>query len=160
MDVSIILDENPRLTWWRRFLPQQPAYSWQEALRVSFGAVPGIALTGLISTAWFGPGCDLPLLIAPMGASAVLLFGAPASLPTQQWSIMGGNLAAALIGATAAHWIASPVIAAAAAMGFTFAAMSALLCVHPPAPRWRSRPFWEDRISRRLVIASRWRLSA
>ncbi len=127
-----MMDKNPPRTWWRRLLPRQPAAGWTEALRVSFGAFLGIALTGLVSTAWLGPNGNLPLLIAPIGASAVLLFGVPASPLTQPWPVMGGNLVGAVIGVTAAHWIACPLIAAAAAMGGTFAVMSALRCVHPP----------------------------
>ncbi|HTQ71083.1 MAG TPA: HPP family protein [Acidocella sp.] len=116
----------------RRFLPQPLPTSHGERLRVSIGAVLGVALTGLVSTAWLGPNGDLPLLIAPMGASAVLLFGMPASPLAQPWSIIAGNLVAALIGVSAAQWIASPLIAAAIAVGCALAAMSMLRCVHPP----------------------------
>ncbi|HYP64542.1 MAG TPA: HPP family protein, partial [Acidocella sp.] len=104
-----------------------------ERLRASLGVFLGIALTGLVSTAWLGPAGDLPLLVAPMGASAVLLFGVPASPLAQPWPIMGGNLIAALIGVTAAHWFASPLAAACLAVGCTFAATSLLRCVHPPS---------------------------
>jgi CBS domain-containing membrane protein len=38
--------------------------------------------------------------IAPMGASAVLLFGVPSSPLAQPWSIVGGNVLSALIGVT------------------------------------------------------------
>uniref|UniRef100_UPI0014902F3E HPP family protein n=1 Tax=Acinetobacter nosocomialis TaxID=106654 RepID=UPI0014902F3E len=62
-----------------------------------------------------GPAAGLPLLIAPMGASAVLLFAVPASPLAQPWSILGGNVIAALIGVTAAAWITDPFIAAAVA---------------------------------------------
>jgi CBS domain-containing membrane protein len=64
---------------------------------------------------------------------AVLLFGVPASPLAQPWSIVGGNLVAALIGVTAAHWIPSPLIAAAVAIGVTLSAMSSLRCVRPPS---------------------------
>jgi CBS domain-containing membrane protein len=102
-------------------------------LRGSIGALLGIALTGLVSTAWLGSTDDLPLLIAPMGASAVLLFSVPASPLAQPWSIIEGNLVAALIGVAAAHSIGSPLIAAAVAVGAALAAMSLLRCVHPPS---------------------------
>lgn len=121
------------MNMWRHFLPHPLSTSYGERLRGGIGAFLGILLTGSICTAWLGSTNGLPLLIAPMGASAVLLFGVPASPLAQPWSIIGGNLVAALIGVTAAHWIASPVIAAAVAVGLSFAAMSLLRCVHPPS---------------------------
>ncbi len=121
------------MIWWRRFVPQPMPATHIERLRASIGACAGIALTGLMSTAWLGSANALPLLIAPMGASAVLLFGVPASPLAQPWSIIGGNLVAALIGVTAAHWIASPLVAAAVAVGAALVVMSSLRCVHPPS---------------------------
>jgi CBS domain-containing membrane protein len=121
------------MIWWRRFVPQPMPATHVERLRASIGACAGIALTGLISTAWLGSANALPPLIAPMGASAVLLFGVPASPLAQPWSIIGGNLVAALIGVTAAHWIASPLVAAAVAVGAALVVMSSLRCVHPPS---------------------------
>jgi CBS domain-containing membrane protein len=119
--------------WIRRFLPQPLPTSYLERLRASLGALLGIALTGLVGTFCFGPVNGLPLLVAPMGASAVLLFGVPASPLAQPWSIIGGNFVAALVGVTAARWIASPLAAAAIAVGCAFAIMSLLRCIHPPS---------------------------
>ncbi len=121
------------MNWWRRFLPQPLPASHGERVRSGIGACLGIAVTGFVSTVWLGSPHDLPLLIAPMGASAVLLFGVPASPLAQPWSIIGGNLVAALIGVTAAHWIAPPLIAAAVAVGAALLVMSSLRCVHPPS---------------------------
>lgn len=121
------------MNWLRRFLPAPPPTNHAERLRAGIGAFLGIGLTGLVSTAWLGTGQDLPLLIAPMGASAVLLFGVPASPLAQPWAIIGGNIVAALLGVTAIHLFASPLLAAAAAVGGSFVAMSLLRCVHPPS---------------------------
>jgi CBS domain-containing membrane protein len=115
-----------------RFGPSQHGTPPRELLRGGMGAAIGIALTGLASTALLGGGAA-PLLIAPMGASAVLLFGVPASPLAQPYAIIGGNLAAALIGVCAAQGIASPLIAASVAVGLAFAAMALLRCVHPPS---------------------------
>jgi CBS domain-containing membrane protein len=114
-----------------RFGPSQHATPPRELLRASLGAGLGIALTGLLSTLLMG--ASAPLLIAPMGASAVLLFGVPASPLAQPWAMLGGNLAAAVIGVCAARWIGAPVAAAAVAVGAAFAAMALLRCVHPPS---------------------------
>jgi CBS domain-containing membrane protein len=121
------------MRWLRRFIPEPLPTTYPERLRAAVGAFLGILATGTVSTLWVGSPAELPLLIAPLGASAILLFGVPASPMAQPWSIVGGNLLAAVIGVTAAHWIASPLIAAAVAVAGAFAAMSLCRCVHPPS---------------------------
>ena len=96
------------------------------------GALIGIGLTGLICGLAFGHGPHLPLLVAPMGASAVLLFAVPASPLAQPWSIIGGNTISALVGVTVVHFVPDPAIAAACAVALAIAAMSLLRCLHPP----------------------------
>ncbi|NUS67991.1 MAG: hypothetical protein HOQ41_06530, partial [Ensifer adhaerens] len=117
----------------KRFIPSLVPISHLERLRASLGALLGILLTGLISSYALGAGASLPLLIAPMGASAVLLFAAPASPLAQPWSIVGGNTVSSLIGVTAALLIPDPVIAAAVAVGLAIAIMLLLGCLHPPS---------------------------
>ncbi|MFE1601338.1 HPP family protein [Methylobacterium sp. ID0610] len=116
-----------------RFLPDLMPVSLRERLRAALGALTGILVTGLISRAALGGDAALPVLIAPMGASAVLLFAVPASPLAQPWSIIGGNTVAAVIGVTAAALIADPFWAAAVAVSLAIAAMTALRCVHPPS---------------------------
>ncbi|HZU63793.1 MAG TPA: HPP family protein [Novosphingobium sp.] len=115
------------------FLPHSPPAGLRETARAAAGAGLGIALTALVSTLLAGGHGALPLLIAPMGASAVLLFGVPASPLAQPWSIIGGNLVAGIIGVAAAHTIAAPGLAAAVAVALALAAMTVLRCVHPPS---------------------------
>jgi len=114
-------------------LPPRAAVSQREGLRAAVGALFGIGLTGAISAAWLGPVASAIWLMAPMGASAVLLFGVPASPLAQPWSIVGGNVVAALIGVACAKLIGMPVVAAAAAICFSIGAMLALRCLHPPS---------------------------
>ena len=121
------------VNWLRRFRPEPLPTSYRERVRASAGAFVGILIVGVVSTLGIGSIRDLPMLIAPMGASAVLLFGAPASPLAQPWSIIGGNLFAALVGVTAAHWIGSPFVASAVAVGVSFALMSLFRCIHPPS---------------------------
>lgn len=110
----------------------QTAVSNGERMRASLGALVGIFITGVITRLWLGSSDNLPLLIAPMGASAVLLFAVPSSPLAQPWSIIGGNLLSALIGVTCARVNTDPVIAGAIAVGCSIAAMSLLRCTHPP----------------------------
>jgi CBS domain-containing membrane protein len=123
--------------WWQALMPARASVSGRERLRGSAGALVGIAITGFVS-AFVGvallhsPGIAL-WLMAPMGASAVLLFGVPSSPLAQPWSIVGGNLVAAFIGVTCAKTIGDPVCAAAAAIFFSVGAMFMLHCLHPPS---------------------------
>lgn len=119
--------------WLRSFLPGRTRVNSRERLRACIGALAGIALTGAMSHAFLGNDPAALWLVAPMGASAVLLFGVPASPLAQPWSIVGGNLVSALIGVTCAHHIASPLAAASLAIGLAMSAMFALRCLHPPS---------------------------
>lgn len=119
--------------WLAGFAPSRVSIPRRERLRSSLGALIGIALTGGLAHWLLGPVSSVPFLIAPMGASAVLLFGVPASPLAQPWSIIGGNLVAATVGVTCAWLIPDPVAAAAVAIGFAIAGMFALRCVHPPS---------------------------
>lgn len=102
-------------------------------MRSSVGALFGIALTGILAHWLYGSIPAIPLLIAPMGASAVLLFAVPASPLAQPWSIIGGNLVSSMVGVTCALLIHDPIEAAAVAIAFAIAAMFAFRCVHPPS---------------------------
>lgn len=103
-----------------------------EKFRAACGALLAIVLTGLASRLLLGPDAQLPALIAPMGASAVLLFAQPASPLAQPWSIVGGNVVSAAVGVASAQWIGDPMLAAAIAVAGAIAAMFALRCLHPP----------------------------
>ncbi|MBB3937469.1 HPP family protein [Aureimonas phyllosphaerae] len=117
----------------RRFLPDLPAVSWQERLRVVLGALLGLLVTGLVCRAAVGSGSALPILVAPMGASTVLLFAVPASPLAQPWSILGGNTIAALIGVGVRMLVPDPMLAAATAGAAAILAMLFLRCLHPPS---------------------------
>ncbi|MDR5739450.1 MULTISPECIES: HPP family protein [unclassified Caballeronia] len=121
------------LRWLHGFLPAPVTLRWTERLRAGVGALIGIALTGGIAHLLVGDASAIPFLIAPMGASAVLLFAVPASPLAQPWSIIGGNLVSAIVGVTCAALIHDPVDAAALAIALAICAMFALRCVHPPS---------------------------
>ncbi|HTK02847.1 MAG TPA: HPP family protein [Bordetella sp.] len=94
------------------------------------------ALMGLLCTEWIARhvlGEANPWFIAPMGASAVLAFAAPASPLAQPWSLMAGNVSAALVGVFFARWIPDPGLAAACAAAAAIAVMFSLRCLHPPS---------------------------
>ena len=103
-----------------------------EWLRNATGALIGIAVTGAVTATIVGPSSTLPILMAPIGASAVLLFAVPASPLARPWAILGGNTISAVIGVAVALAVQSPVLAAGLAVGAAIAAMSLLRCLHPP----------------------------
>ncbi|HEY9029372.1 MAG TPA: HPP family protein [Burkholderiaceae bacterium] len=117
--------------WFAAFVPAPVTVSRREILLGALGA-----LLGLGSAAWLGhhmlAGLN-PWFIAPMGASAVLLFAVPSSPLAQPWSIIGGNLVAALIGVTCAAHVPDLALACALAGSLAIAAMFMLRCLHPPS---------------------------
>lgn len=117
----------------QRWRPAPQHMSPSQCLRAAVGALLGIGVTAALCTWALGLSADVPLLIAPMGASAVLLFAAPASPLAQPWALVGGNLVASLVGVTCAAWIGNEIIAAAVAVAAAIALMLALRCLHPPS---------------------------
>ena len=121
------------LRWFASFAPHPIAVSWRERLRACLGALLGIAAMGA-SVHWLlGPAAQIPYLIAPMGASAVLLFAVPASPLAQPWSFVGGNLVAATLGVLSAMFLSNPIAASAVALAAAIGVMFALRCIHPPS---------------------------
>lgn len=103
-----------------------------DALRGGAGALLGLLFAGALGRAVGGGDWLHPLLVAPIGASAVLVFGVPASPLAQPRAVIGGNVVSALVGITAALLIPSPWIAAPVAVGGAIGAMMLLGCLHPP----------------------------
>lgn len=116
-----------------RFLSHQPSTPRREVVRAALGVALGLGVTALLSTASASAAWSAPLLVAPMGASAVLLFAVPASPLAQPHAFLGGNLLAALIGVTAAKLLPFPIAAAPLAVAITVAAMALCRCIHPPS---------------------------
>lgn len=75
---------------------------------------------------------DSALIVASMGASAVLLYAVPHGQLSQPWSVAGGHMISALIGVSCVKLIPDPLVAAAAAVGLAITAMHYLKCIHPP----------------------------
>ena len=72
------------------------------------------------------------LLVASMGASAVLLFAVPHGQLSQPWPVLVGHVASAAIGVACATALGPTFIAAAAAVGLAIGAMHLLKSIHPP----------------------------
>lgn len=116
----------------RIFRPMLAGASLKDRMIASAGAIVGITLTAVVSTLALGQDPHLPFIVAPMGASAVLLFAVPSSPLAQPWSIIGGNTLSALIGVTVRMLVPDPLLACGIAVGLAIAAMSLTRCLHPP----------------------------
>lgn len=113
-------------------MPQAPLgqLGW---LRGAVGGAIGIGLAALVTALLLGPyDPALPMIVAPMGASAVLVFAVPASPLAQPWPVIGGNLVSAFVGIGMGLAIGSPALSAALAVGTAIAAMSVTRSLHPP----------------------------
>lgn len=72
------------------------------------------------------------LIVASMGATAVLLFAVPHGSLSQPWSVAGGQLLSAAIGVTCQQWLPDQSITPALATGLAIGAMHYARCLHPP----------------------------
>lgn len=102
-----------------------------EKLISGIGGFIGILLTMWVSHHYLGVQ-GAALLVASMGASAVLLFAVPHGALSQPWALMGGHFFSALIGVSCAQSVANPLIAAPLAVALAITAMHYLRCTHPP----------------------------
>jgi CBS domain-containing membrane protein len=114
------------------FSPILAGARFPDRLLACVGALAGILVTSFVSAVTLGSTAPLPFLVAPMGASAVLVFAVPASPLAQPWPVVGGNVLSALVGVAAARLVPVPHLAAAFAVGGAILLMSLLRCLHPP----------------------------
>ncbi len=97
-------------------------------LKSGLGAVVAMTLVGGLAAL-----TGLPMLLAPFGATAVLVFGQAESPLAQPANVFGGYLTAALISVAVLAVMPNAWWAATIAVGLAIAAMLALRVTHPPA---------------------------
>ena len=133
---AILNDTNVIGRWrlrFRRFTPRLAGWTPRDRSLASVGAMLAICAAGFLSWWVAAPsGPRLPLIVAPMGASAVLLFAVPASPLAQPWSVIVGNMLSALIGIAVGRYVADPFLATGLAVGLAIGAMTLTRSLHPP----------------------------
>ena len=90
--------ENAPKPRFRLFVPILAGATLSERVLACVAAFVAIGLTALVTGAVFGGGLGAALIVAPMGASAVLVFAVPSSPLAQPWPVVGGNAISALAG--------------------------------------------------------------
>lgn len=125
---------------WALLRPAALNIDVRERWRVVVGVGIGLLVAGVLSQL---SGLGNVWLVAPMGASAVILFALPSSPLAQPWAVVAGNTVSTLVGigtlkllhvgaggAIASAW--APAAAAAVGAALAVTAMILLRCLHPP----------------------------
>lgn len=124
------------ISYWLRELSltlgvEQNTTSHIEKIASSLGGLLGIAVIYLLSLR-LDSSVSSVLIVASMGASAVLVFAVPHGALSQPWPVMGGHIISATIGVMCFQSFNNPIIASSAAVGFAILFMYYLRCLHPP----------------------------
>ncbi len=105
----------------------QPQFSLQHILCSWLGAFLGIAILGSLTSH------DHPFIAAPLGATAVLVFGVPDSPLAQPRNVIGGNLIAAIVCVVLVQVFGTAPWVMALAVATTIKLMQLTRTVHPPS---------------------------
>lgn len=125
-------DSHVRRTVDRLFAPLLAGATFRSRLIASIGILLCIAFAGLVSGWLYDHATHSVFMIAPVGASAILLFVVPSSPMAQPWAIIGGNTISALIGVIIFHVVNEPLLASGLAVALSVLAMSVTRSMHPP----------------------------
>lgn len=113
----------------RRFVHRhqssQPRWDWVKA---GLGGTIGLGLLAVLGE-WSGR----PMLMAPLGASAVLLFALPNSALSQPANLVGGHVVATLMALALDHLLPQSGWSVAFAVGLVIGTLGLLRLTHPPA---------------------------
>lgn len=82
---------------------------------------------------YLGKHTGLPWLMAPFGATCVILFAAPKSPLAQPRNVIAGHLITALIGLLMLHALGNSIVVMSLAVGMSIMMMQLCRAVHPPA---------------------------
>lgn len=107
-------------------LPPKPDLA--QLARGLIGGFLGILALGCLSRA-----TGSPWLMAPFGATCVLLFAAPAAPLAQPRNVVAGHFITAAVGLVTLYALGDSLFAMALAVGVAIMLMQACRAVHPPA---------------------------
>jgi len=110
------------------FHRQQPMQSYKFNIKSGIGGLFAIAIT-----AWLSSLSGSILLMAPFGASCVLLFSLPSSPLSQPINLIGGHLVSSIVGILLYHLLPLEWWSLGLAVGLSISTMAMLRITHPPA---------------------------
>jgi len=110
------------------FHRQQPMQSYKFNIKSGIGGLFAIAIT-----AWLSSLSGSLLLMAPFGASCVLLFSLPSSPLSQPINLIGGHLVSSIVGILLYHLLPLEWWSLGLAVGLSISTMAMLRITHPPA---------------------------
>ncbi|MEA2094146.1 MAG: HPP family protein [Pseudomonadota bacterium] len=114
---------------WRSLLfRHQPGQTFPVVVKAGMGGLLAIG-----AVAWLSHVTGNPLLMAPFGATCVLLFSVPNSPLSQPANVIGGHLVSTAIGLMLHMMLPVEWWSLGLAVGLAIAAMAALRVTHPPA---------------------------
>lgn len=99
-----------------------------ESIVAGVGAIIGLSFIGAIAQS-----ADTMMLIAPFGATAVLLFSAPNSPFSNPWNVFGGYFISSVIGAVVLTYTNAQWLPIAIGLGLVIMLMHGFKVIHPPA---------------------------
>lgn len=106
----------------------QPSANRATVMKAGLGGAVAIAIVAALSEA-----SGAMWLMAPFGATCVLLFSVPSSPLSQPINVVGGHFVSTLIGLVVLSTLPVTWWSMALAVGLAIAAMAALRITHPPA---------------------------
>jgi CBS-domain-containing membrane protein len=107
-------------------LPPRPQH-----MQVFTGLIGGAV--GIGSIALLAHSQGVPLLMAPFGATCVLLFAAPDAPLAQPRNVVGGHFISSLVGLLFLKFVGAGPVEMGLAVGLAIALMQLTRTVHPPA---------------------------
>jgi CBS domain-containing membrane protein len=110
---------------------EKASVSHTERIISAVGGFSGILAIYVISSALLTKDSAV-LIVASMGASAVLLFAVPHGPLSQPWAVFTGHIISAVIGVSCAKWIPDLFLASAMAVGLAIGVMHYFSAIHPP----------------------------
>lgn len=109
-------------------LRQQPGQSLAVVIKAGIGGLLAIG-----AVAWLTHVTGHPLLMAPFGATCVLLFSVPGSPLSQPANVIGGHIVSTAIGLLLHTFLPVAWWSLGLAVGLAIAVMAVLRVTHPPA---------------------------
>ena len=108
--------------------PLSRAERWRSTLAGFFGL---LLFEGVLFVLPLG--AEEKRILAPLGATSVILFALPHSPLAQPWSVIGGLLLSAPLGYACGHWLPAGPWVMAVALAASIWLTAWARCIHPPA---------------------------